>query len=237
MKLTYPTRNEARGILLSLSNQNHSRSTSIKELCSYCILCYEKKHNLSFVTFVFTNALVDMFPDMSVDDENYVETSTMLKNRSASGESIDSFFINCIGEKLENFIEKFTEEEQSFKVQISILGPSTYDTLWFNNSDKFIHQLLSSYQEFKQRNGMLFQKDDIEQIPIDYAVVICYKHFIQNGYLNNKIISSIIKAFTDAANACLNMEPLKYSDIEYNVSKDILNPKSVKAAIDLIKQL
>jgi hypothetical protein len=33
------------------------------------------------------------------------------------------------------------------------------------------------------------------------------------------------------------MEPLKYSDIEYNVSKDILNPKSVKAAIDLIKQL
>lgn len=237
MKLTYPTRNEARGILSSLANQNHSRSISIKELCSYCILCYEKKHNLSFVTFVFTNALVDMFPNMSVDDENYVDTSTMLKSSSASSESIDNFFINCIGEKLENFIENFSKDEQSFKVQISSSGASTYNPLWFNNSDKFIHPLLSSYQEFKQRKGMLFQKDDIKQIPIDYAVVICYNHFIQNGYLNKEIISSIIKTFTDAANACLNMEPLKYSDIEYNVSKDILNPKSVKAAFDFIKQL
>lgn len=235
MKLTYPTRNEARGILSSLANQNHSKSTSIKELCSYCILCYEKKHKLDFVTFVFTNALVDMFPNMNVDDENYVDAITMLKNSSAS--SIDSFFINCIGEELENFIEKFSKDEESFNVQISSSGASTYNPVWFDNSDKFIHPLLSSYQEFKQRKGMLFQKDDIKQIPIDYAVVICYYHFIQNGYLNKEIISSIIRSFTDAANACLNIGILEYSEIEYNVSKDILNPKSVKAAIDFIKRL
>ena len=237
MKLTYPTRNEARGILSSFAIQNYSRSTSLEELCSYCILCYEKKYNLSFVTFVFTNALVDMYPNMNVDDENYVHSSTVLKNRSASSEIIDSFFINCIGEKLETFIEKLSEEEQSFTVQISNSGSSTYNPVWFNNSDKFIHPLLSAYKEFKQRKGMLFQKDDIKQIPIDYAVVICYNHFIQNGYLNKDIISNIVRIFTDAANACLNIEPLKYSAIEYNVSKDILNPKSVKAACDFITQL
>jgi hypothetical protein len=258
MGLSYPTRNEIRGILSSLVNQNHSRSAPnrsfkswsdwdederlvmenglIKDLCSHCILCYEKKHNISFVKYVFTNALVDMFPNMNVDDESYVHTAIALE-RGVTSESIDSFFINSIGEKLETFIEKFSKGEQSYTVKISSSGASTYNPVWFNNAEKFIHPLLSSYQEFKQSKGMLFQKNDIKQIPIDYAVVNCYNHYIQNGYLNKGLISSIVKKLTDAANDCLQNKSLQYSDIEYIVSKDILNPKSVKAAFDFITKL
>jgi len=258
MGLSYPTRNEARGILTSLVNQNHSRSAPnrsfknwsdwdegerlvmenglIKDLCSHCILCYEKKYNLSFVTSVFTNSLVDMFPNMNVDDESYVHTSISLE-RGATSESIDSFFLNRIGEKLETFIEKLSKDEQPFMVKISSSGASTYDPVWFNNAEKFIYPLLSSYQEFKQNKGMLFQKNDIMQIPIDYAVVNCYNHYIQNGYLNKELISSIVKTLTDAANDCLQNKSAQNSDIEYIVSKDILNPKSVKAAFDFITKL
>jgi hypothetical protein len=151
MKLTYPTSNEARGILSSFANQNHSRSTSLEEFCTYCILCYEKKHNLSFVTFVFTNALVDMCPNMNVDNENFVHSSTVLKNGSASSESIDSFFINCIGEKLETFIEKLFEEEQSFTVQISNSGASMYNPFGLiTRTNSFIH----CYLHMKNSNNV-----------------------------------------------------------------------------------
>jgi len=236
MKLSHPTRNQARSILLGLVNDN-LRGTSIKELCTYCILCFEKKHNVQFVTFVFTNAMVDMFPEMSVEDENHVDTTTILLGRSVTSESIDNFFINCIGETLESFIENFCLEEQSFIIQVSNSGPTNYNPVWFNNADKFVLPLLASYQEFKQRKGMLFQVEDILQIPIDYAIVISYNHFIQNGFLNKEIISSIIKTFTDAANNCLNGQPLNYTDIEYYVLKDILKPNSVKAAFEFIRIL
>lgn len=258
MGLSYPTRNEARGILSSLVNQNHSRSAPnrsfkswsdwdeserlvmenglIKDLCSKCILFYEKKHNISFVTYVFTNSLVDMFPNLNVDDESYVHTAVALE-RGVTIESIDSFFINRIGEKLENFIEKLSKDEQTYVIKISSLGASTYDPVWFNNAEKFIYPLLSSYQDFKQNKGMLFQKNDIMQIPIDYAVVNCYNHYLNFGYLNKEVITSIVKKFTDATNDCLQNKSLQYSDIEHVVSKDILNPKSVKAAFDFITKL
>lgn len=237
MKFTYPTRNEARGILSSLAEQNQSRTTSLHKLCAYCIFCYEKKYNLEMTSFIFTYAFVDVFPKMTIDDEIFIET-IMSNNKSfISSESIDSFFIDCIGEKLESFSEKLTDVEQIFKLQVTNLGASTYDPVWFNNSQKFIYPLLASYQKFKIRKGMIFGKQDMMQIPIDYSLVLCYNHFIQNGYINKEIISSIVKIFTDTANACLNIIQLKYSDIENYVLKDISNPKCIKAAIDLIKQL
>ena len=235
MKLSYPTRNEARGILLSFVSQNPQLSLSIREICSYVVLCYQNKHNVSFVTFAFTNALVDMFPTMNVKDENFVDTISRFNKES--NDSIDMFFINKVGIKLEEFISKHSAEERNFKVVISNSGALQFNPVWFNNSDKFIHPLLVSYQEFKKSKGMLFQNDDIKQIPIDYSVILCYNHFIQNGFLNKDVCLSIIKTLTNAANECLNITQLKYEDIEYNVFKDLNSPKSIKATFDFIKQL
>lgn len=234
-KLSYPTRNEARGILTSLASRNRQSSTSVRDLCAYSILCYQNKHNITFVTFAFTNALVDMFPRMNVNDENFVDTSTMLNK--ATAENIDNFFVNHVGSKLEEFIQRLTPEERSYNIELTNSGATSYNRTWFNNSDQFIYPLLASYQDFKKQKGMLFQKDDIKQVPIDYSIAICYNHYSQVGFLNKSICSDIIKTFTDAANDCLNTENLKYDDIEYNVFKDITNPRSVKAAFEFIKQL
>jgi hypothetical protein len=241
MKPTYPTRNEARGILQNLAKAS---SISKNELTAYCILLYERKHEISFSTFVFTNALVDMFPEMNVENENTIETSTITGGTPStffrgklSNSDIDDFFKKTLGSTFEDWIDKINNAELVYNVKISTNGSRELNSTWFNNSDKFIHPLLNSYQSFKRNKGMLFQKEDIKQIPIDYSVVLCYNHFVQAGYLNKDIVSEIIRTLTDAANDCINTEPLKYDDIEYNVSKDLSRPKSIKAAFDFIKQL
>jgi hypothetical protein len=234
MKLPFPTRNDARGLLSSLEYKNQLRSTSIKELCSYCILCYKKKHGHSdSVTFVFTNALVDMFKDMNVNDENAADEYAIWLN-GKSNDHIDDYFINFMGEKLETFIEKLNEHEL---IQILNSGSTTFDSKLFNNPENNMRELLHLYQKFKIQKGMMFSIDDIKQITIDYSVVLCYQHFIQNGFLNKGLISNIVIALTAATNTCLTVKKINYVDIEQIVLKDISTQKSIKAAVDLIKQI
>jgi len=240
MEITYPTRNEARSILTSIVNNNRKEdqfgSESLEEIASYVILWYQNKHNFNFATFVFTNALVDMFPQMGVDNENSVDGKTNFRNELSS-EKIDDFFINLLGCTLDDFLTKIKKEEMEYKVTITSLGEPDYNPTWINDSDSFILQLLDSYQRFKEKKGMLFQKEDIMQVPIDYSIAICYYYFKQNKYLNRNICSNFVKTFTDTTNAILSTGILSYPDIEFDVLKDLSNPKCIKASFDFIKQL
>ncbi len=233
--IPYINRNEARNILLSLAKYNAIRSTSIFDLCAYVILFFQKKYNLSYVTFIFTNALVDMFPDANVEDENTIHFMIAIKKVSVT--DIEYFFERHLGTTLENLMTFISKEEMEYKVELVNSGDLTYDILWFNNSNEYIFPLLSAYQNFKKEKSMLFQNNDIKQIAIDYSVVLCFNHFAQRGFLNKSICSAIIKKLTDETNNCLNTGDLSYDSLMFDVFNDLSNPKSIKVALDFIKQL
>jgi hypothetical protein len=240
MTLSYPTRNEARSILTGFPDIDLNKTyifNKLKEyLALYSILAYQNKYKIDFVAFVFTNALVDMFSDMNVENENFVETHSIFNSRLTNKE-IDFFFIEQLGISFENFLIALPQQESLYKVKISNDGPFTFNPGWFNNSEKFIQPLLLSYQRFKKEKGMLFQRDDIKQIPIDYSVIICYNHYKYNGFLTRDICLTIIKTLTDATNECINSEHFNYSDIEFNVFRDLEKPQCIKAALEFIEQL
>jgi hypothetical protein len=237
-KFSFPSRNEARAIIIALAKQyakiNGSGSIPKKELTTYAALLY-KANGIDYSSFVFTNALIDIFSDMNVDSENYVDNSIMvMSNKSLS--DLEQYFVRILGDSFENIIKIGVKESSEFNVQLVTQGSDSLDMSWFNNSNKFIHPLLAGYQSFKKRKGMLFQKDDINQIPIDYSVVLCCNHYRQKGFLNESICSQIVNILTDAANECINTITINPDDIEYFVKHDLESAARISQAFDFIKQ-
>jgi hypothetical protein len=235
-KLSFPSRNEARAIILALANKYAKRNGSInipkKELTTYAALLY-KANGINNSSFVFTNAMVDVFSDMNVDSENYVDSSIMMSNKSKT--DIEHYFIKNLGDSFENIIMNSAKELSEFSVDIVNQNLTSLDMIWFNNSNKFIHPLLAAYQSFKQRKGMLFQKDDIKQIPIDYSVILCCNHYRQKGFLTESICSQIVNILTDASNECIT-KIINPADIEYFVKHDLESTARISSAYNFIKQ-
>lgn len=240
MNLDFPTRNEARAILLGLyksypKNREGYRSI-LESITLYTILLYQNKYKIDFVTFVFTNALVDVFPDMNVENENSVEPKSIMRGNLSSKE-IDLFFIEEFGYTFEDLISGLASKEHSHKIELSNIDLLKYNPYWFNNSDQYINPLLNSYQRLKRERGMMFQKVDIRQIPIDYSLILCYNHFIQNGFITRGICDEITRTLVHAANECLNFERLTYDDIARDVFKDLEKPHCVRAAFQFFEYL
>ena len=238
----YPTRNEARGILLKLDPFRTQKSISKNDLTSYCIYLFKKKFGYDFVTFEFTNALIDMFEDTDVENENTIDMRTIgdvIPGRfleKIDNSIIDSFFISLTGKPFEQWEEQSNRENTLFTVQISNSNNRSFNLEWFNNSDKFIHPLLAAYQNLKRHRGMLFQQTDIIQIPVDYSVILCYNHYRQIGFINDYVITQIVRVLTNAANNCLNSGQLEEDRVKEFVIRDLANPNSVEAAYEFIKQ-
>lgn len=237
-KFSFPSRNEARAIIIALAKQyakiNGGGSIPKKELTTYAALLY-KVHGIDYSSFVFTNALIDVFSDMNVDSENYVDNSIMvMSNKSLL--DLEQYFVRNLGDSFENIIKNAAKELSEFNVQLVSQGATSLDITWFNNSNKFIHPILAGYQSFKKKKGMLFQKDDIKQIPIDYSVVLCCNHFRQKGFLTESICSQIVNILTDASNECINTIIINPADIEYFVKRDLESAARISSAYDFIKQ-
>jgi hypothetical protein len=238
----YPTRNEARGILLKLIPIAKQNSISKIDLTSFCIYFYKKKFGYDIVTFEFTNALIDMFSDMDVEDENTIDMKTIGDivpgrfSTTIDASIIDDFFKNLTGGVFENWYDKSNSANFQYVIQMSSPTVNSFNIQWFNNSDKFIPPLLSAYQKLKRQRGMMFQRVDILQIPVDYSVILCYNHFKQVGFLNEYVVTQIVRVLTNAANDCLNLEHLKEDEVKKIVMRDLQNPNSVEAAYEFIKQ-
>jgi hypothetical protein len=254
--LTYPTRNEARAILKNLPSEKKPASFSLSDklsgkvndnnyvsqppsinAVSMVALCYINKYKIwNGVVTVFTNALVDMFPDADALLEDKILTSVWEVNKGCSADVIDNYLIPFFGCSLEDALLKNNSDELQYKVIISNSGQTSFDRLWFNNSEKFIHPLIVAYIKLKNARGMKVSKADLTQIPIDYSIIGCYQHFNQMGFLNKSICADIVNTHTDAANDCLTSQSLSYEDILDAVMKDLQNPKQIKSAFDFIKQ-
>jgi len=230
MKYTFPTRNEARAILKAIAFQNHD--SSLNYFTKKAIQLY-KDNGIERTTFVFTNALTDMFANANVNNENTIDSELQF---GFNLQSASNFFNSEIGLSFEEILNQYEKHNSEYLLKISPDDNSELDLTWFNNSDKFIHPLLNAYQNFKQNKGMQFLKADIIQIPIDYSIILCCNHYRQKGFITNKLISLIVNELADATNSCLNTIQIENGDIEYNVSKDLKSPSSVRVAYDFIKQ-
>lgn len=237
--MNYPSRNECRCILEKAFNkfEEHCEVNKIPKnlLTSYLVLWYNKKHNIEFVTFEFTNALLDISKDSTMENENKIDT-TIILNKNKRIEEIEEFIernTGVIPEKL--IIEALNNEE--YRIILSYTDETKLDTEWFNNSDKFIHPLIISYKEMKEEKGMLFQNKDIKQITIDYSIVLCLNHYRQFGFISKEIVVEIIELMLEATNKVLSTEPIKTNEIEYAVFNDIQKSGCVKSAYKFIKQL
>jgi hypothetical protein len=234
----FPTRNEARSIIQALAKQYaavNGGSIPKKELTTYAVLLY-KANGIGSSNFVFTNALVDLFADMNVDSENYVDNSIMILNSKAKLD-IEEYFLRNLSDSFSNIIENADLESNEFEVPLMSIGMDTLDRIWFNNSGQFMQPLLASYQSFKRGKGMLFQREDIKQIVVDYATVLCRNHFIQKGFLNKSMLVEIVNILTEAANNCLTTITVNSADIEYVVERDLKYPSRVNSAFNFITQL
>jgi hypothetical protein len=185
MKMTYPSRNEARSLIKKVL-EKYSKSNPFKvlpkeELIAHLILLYIKNLNIDVVKFVFTNAMIDVLPNLDVDSENSVDTWIRVFN-SKSVKQIEEYFEKELNISIEKIYSQLNTKSE-YSVTITKSKNSRLDENWFNNCDNFIFPLVSAYSEFKKERGMLFQNDDINQIAIDYSVVMCYNHFIGLGSL------------------------------------------------------
>ena len=227
---TFPSRNEARAILMAIAFQNHD--SSLNHFTKKVIQIY-KDNGIDRTTFIFTNALTDMFSSTNVNNENTIDSELQF---GFNLQSAESFFKTDIGLSFEEILRQYEKHNSAYILQFSSNDNSELDLTWFNNSDKFIHPLLSAYQSFKQNKGMQFLKADIEQIPIDYSIVLCCNHFRQKGFITKEIVSHIIEKLVNAANKCLNTFSIEKSNIEYCVMKNLLSPSEIRVAYDFIKQ-
>lgn len=230
MDYTFPTRNEARAILKAIAFQNHD--SSLNYFTKNAIQIY-KDNGIDRTTFIFTNALIDTFENANVNNENTIDSELQF---GFNLQSASNFFNSEIGLSFEEILNQYEKHNSEYLLKISPDDNSELDLTWFNNSDKYIHPLLSAYQKFKQNKGMQFLKADIAQIPIDYSIVLCCNHYRQKGFITKKLISLIVNELADAANSCLNTIQIENSDIAYIVSKDLKSPSSVRVAYDFIKQ-
>lgn len=254
--MTYPTRNEARAILKNLSSEKKSLHFSLSDMfsgkvndnnyvsklpsidaVSIVALCYINKYKIwNGVVSVFTNALVDIFPDADALLEDKIMTNVWDVNKDLSSDQIDLYLIQLYGCCLEDALLKNNSEELQYNIVISNSGQTSFNRLWFNNSEKFIHPLIVAYIKLKNERGLRVSTADLNQIPIDYSITCCYQHFKHMRFLNKSICADIVKTHTDAANDCLTIATLKYEDILNDVMKDLQNPKQIKSAFDFIKQ-
>jgi len=229
MNYTFPTRNEARAILLAIAFQNHD--SSLNYFTKKAIQIY-KDNGIERTTFIFTNALTDMFSSANVNNENTIESELQF---GFNLQSASDFFKSEIGLSFEEILNQYENHNSEYIVKLNPDDNSELDLTWFNDSDKFIHPLLIAYQTFKQKKGMQFLKDDINQIPIDYSIVLCCNHYRQNGFITNKIVSLIIEELVNAANNCLKNFRIENGNVEYSVFKDLKSPNTVRVAYDFIK--
>jgi len=236
MESDFLTRNEARSILVSIANQCNSNSISIQEITTYTALWYMKRKSTAYTKFVFTSAMVDMFTGLNAVNESNVDFSMILKN-DLTFDQINQYIRTNWKFSIEECLNRTTREELDFQVRMSAFGATELNRDWFNDADRFIHPLLASYQNFKLERDMPLKNDDIQQIPIDYSVALCYNHYKQVGFLNVFVCSAIVRLLTAATNACTKPNPIESKNIEKIVLKDLSNPKMVKAAIDFINRL
>jgi hypothetical protein len=242
-KIPFPSRNDARSILIHLYPYCEKNSISLNEMTSFCILLYNKKFGYELSTYIFTNALTDCFSKTNHHNEIIIDT-TIISNctpgkldEKVTIEILVDFFNNMVGSSFEDWYDSLNELDDNYNVIISSEGSSLLDEKWFNNSEKFIHPLLVSYEKFKKEKGLLFLQKDMNQVIIDYSVISCFQHYDHLGYLNEKIIKKIIMKFYDSVNDAFSSFILNYKEIECSVLRDLTKPKSIKAAFDFNRQL
>ncbi|MFN8237323.1 MAG: hypothetical protein U0T77_04070 [Chitinophagales bacterium] len=241
MKQYYPTRNEIRALLVNLFTHlrflKKDKTISKNEVVMNVAMWYVKKVNSYPVVFDVTNALVDMFPDMTVENENLIEKMVLAQKNQIKLRDISLYFQSEFNNKLENLIQLYSIDAQEYEISMSLDDSEHLDMIWFNNSHKMIQPLLIAYKNFKNKKGMLFQRKDITQIVIDYSIVICHNHYNYVGFLNNSICSEIIKNLTAATNECIGDSYIPHILIEEDVLNDLNYPSRIKTAFDFIKQL
>lgn len=230
MNYTFPTRNEARAILKAIAFQNPD--SSLNYFTKKAIQIYTD-NGIDRTTFVFTNALTDVFTNANVNNENTIDSELQF---GFNLQSASAFFNSEIGLSFEEILNQYERHNSEYVVKLNQDNNSELDLTWFNNSDKFIPPLLIAYQTFKQNKGMHFLKDDINQIPIDYSIVLCRNHYRQKGFITNKIVSLIIEELVNSANNSINTFRIENGNIEYSVLKDLNSPSAVRVAYDFIKQ-
>lgn len=229
-EFNFPTRNEARAILKAIAFQNDE--LSLNSFTKKVIQLY-KDNGVDYATFVFTNALADMFANANVNNENTIDSELKFGFNLQSG---DAYFRNEVGLPFEDIINQYDKHNSEYIVELNHKNNSEMDLIWFNNSDKYILPLLQAYQAFKQNKGMMFLDEDIKQIPIDYSIVLCVNHYRQKVFLTKEIISSIVNELVSAANNCLKTTRIAQEDVEFVVLNDLQSPSSCRVAYDFIKQ-
>jgi hypothetical protein len=229
MEFIYPTRNQARSILQALAIKNPN--ASLNEFTTNTIQLFIE-NGVNNSTFVFTNALTDIFPTANVNNENLIDSNL---NLGINLRFSSTYFLSEFNSGLKAILNEYEMNNSEYLIVLSPDNGFGLDFSWFNNSNKFIHPLLIAYQNFKANKGMQFLKSDIHQIPIDYSVVLCYNHYRQKGFLSTKIVRLIIKELVEAANDCLNGCSIEEFNVEQMVIRDLKSPSTVKAAFDFIK--
>ena len=101
MNHTFPTRNEARAILKAIAFQNHD--SSLNYFTKKAIQIY-KDNGIDRTTFVFTNALTDMFANANVNNENTIDSELQF---GFNLQSASSFFNSEIGLSFEEILNQY----------------------------------------------------------------------------------------------------------------------------------
>lgn len=247
MNVPYPTRNTARHVMEALVNLYGLKSNTYGvvsndfkcQLTAKTILWYSMKQNRERVTFLFTNAVTDIYEDMGVDEENRIDTSVLMKMNFKNGQpltiqALDEYFLESIGTSMETFMLSLKNISHTYAITDFIID----DSIRVREGDimpgprKFIPQLLAAYQSRKRIKGMLFQESDIKQMAIDYSIFMIEEFKRTYNYITENICKDLIKLVVNATNM---IHPIKYEFIEDTVMADIKDGNSVDIAIRLIR--
>lgn len=262
------TRNYARALLFILT-ENQKSPISLKELeemVASLINRFERNYSKEQHSYSFADLLLPlplreakfagkyerltirkMFIDALIDIDSQILFQNIkrilirieyLKDSKIVNDSFQPMIENAM-----SVVENETNEYEVFMNQL--LNPELNKT-WFNNCDNFIPPLLKVYNDVKSAKGFMCDFSDMEQVIIDYSIVLSYQHFNHMGFLTEKITKSITKILTEMVDYTIvtlffdrpNILQLPdYKVIEKAVLRDLSSPLSVKLAYECLIKL
>lgn len=197
------------------------------------------KYDSNFIRGLFLAGLIDIDSNIIPQSLKRILNKTQyLKDNNIIDASFQSIINNAI-----SIVETQTNE---YKVFMNKTMNQDLNKTWFNNCEKFIPPLLKAYNDKRTGRGFICDFSDIEQIIIDYSVVMSYQHFIQVGFLTEKIsksITTILAKMVDYTIVTLffgrpHISQLPdYNRIENAVLQDLSSPLSIKMAYEGIAKL
>lgn len=193
------------------------------DLISFLITHHSIVHQQDLL-FDFTNSLTDLFINYRLSEEEKIGWRTIQYSK------YDLDKVNRMVKQIYNIDFKIFFDNINRKLQDNAIILNLDDrsslTLTTDHKHKFktdLSILFKKYQLYKKSKGMIFTKDDIAQVVIDY-ILFSINDVNKNIIAMNKSIRDILSdEIVFSANEILNYGQVKAETINYAIERDSIN--------------